>query len=115
MITFMQLKVAKAKRVALTQAQKAQIVDIEVARKFVRQAMREALAVNRGVAGGLSKEDLDRIFNNQPVHFDDTGYVAHWFARQEINIWGKEMCGSHLPIVGDTKASGPRRSITPHG
>jgi hypothetical protein len=38
MLTFMQLKVSKAKR-KLTQKQKAQIVDIEVARKFVRQAV----------------------------------------------------------------------------
>ena len=39
MLTFMQLKVMKANRVPLTQAQKAQIPDIEVAERFVRQAI----------------------------------------------------------------------------
>jgi hypothetical protein len=89
MLTFMQLKVSKAKR-KLTQKQRAQIVDIEVARKFVRQTIEETLAVNRHT--GLSEDDLDRIFNNQPVHFDDTGYVPHWFARQDIKWWGEQIC-----------------------
>lgn len=88
MLTFMQLKVSKAKR-TLTQEQRAQIVNIEVARKFVRQAIEEALAVNRHT--GLSEEDLDRVFNNQPVHFDDMGYVPHWFERQEIKRWGEQI------------------------
>jgi hypothetical protein len=83
MLTFMQLKVSKASR-KLTQKQKAQIVDIEVARKFVRQAIEEALAVNRRIPEGLLVEDLDRIFNNQPVHFDGMGYAPHWFTRQDI-------------------------------
>ena len=86
MLTFMQLKVSKAKR-KLTQKQKAQIVDIEVARKFVRQAIEEALAVNRHIPEELMEEDLDRIFTNQPVHFDDMGYVPHWFERQ-----GNQIC-----------------------
>jgi ethanolamine utilization cobalamin adenosyltransferase len=85
MLTFMQLKLSKAKR-KLTQEQRAQIVDIEAARKFVRQAIDETLAVNRHT--GLSEEDLDRIFNNQPVHYDDLGYVPHWFERQDIWRWG---------------------------
>ncbi|HEX4065375.1 MAG TPA: hypothetical protein VHZ09_05075 [Acidobacteriaceae bacterium] len=88
MLTFMQLKVSKVKR-KLTQEQRAQIVDIEVARKFVRQAIEETLAVNRHT--GLSEEDLDRIFNNQPVHFDDMGYVPHWFERQDIKWWGEQI------------------------
>jgi hypothetical protein len=88
MLTFMQLKVMKANRVPLTQAQKAQIPDIEVAKRFVRQAIRESLAANGGgISGGLAKGELDRIFNNQPVYFDDTGYVAHWFARLLIKRW----------------------------
>jgi hypothetical protein len=91
MLTFTQLKVSKAKR-KLTQKQKGQIVDIEVARKFVRQAIEEALAVNRHIPEGLSKEDLDRIFTNQPVHFDDMGYVPHWFERQDIESWGNQLC-----------------------
>lgn len=89
MLTLMQLKVSKAKR-RLTQEQRAQIVDIEVARKFVRQAIEETLAVSRHT--GLSEEDLDRIFNKQPVHFDDMGYVPHWFERQEIKWWGEQIC-----------------------
>ncbi|HVC46980.1 MAG TPA: hypothetical protein VND90_07010 [Terracidiphilus sp.] len=89
MLTFMQLRVSRAKR-KLTQKQRAQIVDIEVARKFVRQAIEETLAVNRHT--GLSEEDLDRIFNNQPIHFDDMGYVPHWFERQNIKWWGEQIC-----------------------
>lgn len=89
MLTFMQLKVSKAKR-KLTQEQRAQIVDIEVARKFVRQAIEAALAVKR-TSRGLFVEDLDRIFNTQPVHFDGMGYVPHWFKRQEIRWWGEQI------------------------
>ena len=91
MFTFMQLKASKGKR-KLTQTQRAQIVDIEVARKFVRQAIEEALAVRRHILVGLSKEDLDRIFTNQPVHFDDMGYVPRWFERQDIERWGNQIC-----------------------
>ena len=54
----------------------AQIFDIEVARKFVRQAIEEALAVNRRIPEGLSEADLDRIFTYQPVHFEDMGYFV---------------------------------------
>ena len=89
MLTFMQHKLAKAKR-RLTQAQRAQIVDIEVARKFVRQAIEEALAVRR-TPSGLHSEDLDRIFNSQPVHYDGMGHVPHWFKRQEIFGWGRQI------------------------
>jgi hypothetical protein len=88
MLKFRQFKVSRAKR-KLTQEQRAQIVDIEVARKFVRQAIEETLAVNRHT--GLSEEDLDRIFNNQPIHFDDMGYVPHWFGRQDIKWWGEQI------------------------
>jgi hypothetical protein len=91
MLTLAQLKASKTKR-KLTQEQRAQIVDIEVARKFVRQAIEEAVAVNRHMPAGLLEEDLDRIFTNQPVHFDDMGYMAHWFARQDIKWWGKQIC-----------------------
>lgn len=91
MLTFIQLKVSKAKR-KLTQKQRAQIVDIEVARKFVRQAIEEALAVNRYIPEGLLEEDLDRIFTNQPVHFDGMGYAPHWFERQDIQWWGEQIC-----------------------
>lgn len=91
MLTFMQLKLSKAKR-KLTQKQRAQIVDIQVARKFVRQAIEEALAVNRHIPEGLSEEDLNRIFTSQPVHFDDMGYVPHWFERQDIERWGNQIC-----------------------
>ena len=89
MLTFMQLKGSRAKR-NLTQQQRAQIVDIEVARKFVRQAIEEALAVNR-IPSGLLVEHLDRIFNNQPVHFDGMGYIPHWFKRQDIEWWSIQM------------------------
>jgi hypothetical protein len=90
MLTFMQLKVSKAKR-NLTQKQRAQIVDIDAARKFVRQAIEEALAVSRRIPEGLSVKDLDRIFNNQPVHFDGMGYAPHWFKRQDIKSWGNQI------------------------
>jgi hypothetical protein len=89
MLPLAQLKLAKAKR-KITQKQRAQVVDIEVARKFVRQAIEEALAVNR--LDGLVEEDLDRIFNSQPVHFDGMGYVPHWFERQDIKWWGVQIC-----------------------
>lgn len=91
MLTFTQLKASKAKR-NLTQKQRAQIVDIQVARNFVRQAIEEALANNRQIPEGLSEDDLDHIFANQPVHFDDMGYVPHWFERQNIAMWGNQMC-----------------------
>jgi hypothetical protein len=91
MLTLMQLKVPKTKR-KLTPQQRAQILDIEVARKFVRQAIKEALACYRHIPKGLSGEDLDRIFTNQPVHFDDMGYVPHWFERQDIKRWGDQIC-----------------------
>lgn len=91
MLTLMQYKVSKAKR-KFTQKHRAQIVDIEVARKFVRQAIEETLAVNRHIPEGLFEEDLDRIFDNQPVHFDGMGYVPHWFERQDIKWWGKQIC-----------------------
>lgn len=91
MLTFMQLKVSRAKS-KLTQKQRAQIVDIEVARKFVREAIEEALAVNRHIPEGLLEEDLDRIFTNQPVHFDGMGYAPHWFERQDIKWWGTHIC-----------------------
>lgn len=91
MLTFTQLKVSKAKRKQLTQEQKARIVDIEMARKFVHQAIEEALAV-RHSPSGLFGEDLDRIFSNQPVHFDGMGYVPHWFKRQDIGWWGYQIC-----------------------
>jgi hypothetical protein len=91
MLTFTQLKVSKAKR-KLTQKQRAQIVDIEVARNFVRKEIEEALAANRHVPEGLLEEDLDRIFTNQPVHFDGMGYVPHWFERQDIKWWATQMC-----------------------
>lgn len=90
MLTYMQLKVSKTKR-KLTQKQIAQIVDIEVARKFVQQAIEEALAVNRHMPEGLSEDDLDRIFTNQPVHFDGMGYVPHWFERQAIKRLGMQI------------------------
>ena len=91
MLTFMQLKVSKATR-KLTQKQRAQIVDVEVARKFVLQAIEDALSVNRHIPEGLSEEDLDSIFTNQPVHFDDMGYAPHWFERQDIKWWGIQIC-----------------------
>jgi hypothetical protein len=96
MLTFMQLKVSKATR-KLTQQQRAQIVDIDVARKFVRQAIAEALAAGRRIPEGLLVEDLDRIFNNQPVHFDGMGYSPHWFERQDIKSWGSMMCHERYP------------------
>ena len=49
---------------------------------------------------GLLGEDLDRIFNNQPVYFDGLGYVPHWFEKQDIRHWGKELC--HKQQVGKT-------------
>ncbi len=92
MLTFIQLKVCKANR-KLTQKQRAQIVDIEVARKFVRQAIEEALAVNRRIPDGLLVEDLDRIFNNQPVHFDGmNGYIPHCFGRHDIKWIREQIC-----------------------
>ena len=93
MLTFMQLKVSRAKR-KLTQAQRAHVVDIQVARKFVQQAIEETLAVKRRIPEGLFEEDLDRIFNNQPVHFDGMGYVPHWFERQLIKQWAQYVCSA---------------------
>ena len=94
MLTFMQLKVSRTRR-KLTQKQRAQIVDIEVARKLVRQQIQEALAVNRHIPEGLCEEDLGRIFTNQPVHFDGMGYAPHWFERQDLKWWGNQICREH--------------------
>lgn len=107
MLTFMQLKLSKSRR-KLTQEQKAQIVDIEVARKFVRQAIEETLAVNRQIPEGLFEADLDRIFTNQPVHFDGMGYVPHWFERQDIKRWGSRY------VAYVTRASTSKRSNRLH-
>lgn len=89
MLTFNQLKLAKAKR-KLTQQQRAQIVDKEIAKRFVDKAIKEALAIRR-TPEGLVEGDLDQIFTNQPVHFDDMGYVPHYFERQDIKLWGKQL------------------------
>jgi hypothetical protein len=88
MLTYKQWCGAKHK---ITQYQRAQIPDIAVARKFVLQAIEEALTV-RHDRTGLVEEDLDCIFKNQPMHFDGLGYVPHYFERQDIKWWGVQMC-----------------------
>ena len=52
------------------------------------QAIREALVVNCLIPEGLHQEDLDRIFDDQPMYFDGLGYVPHYFQRQDIKDWG---------------------------
>jgi hypothetical protein len=107
MLTLMQLKVSKAKR-KLTQEQRAQIVDIEVAMKFVLQAIEETLAVNRHIPEGLSEEDLDRIFNNQPVHFDD---MAMFLTGSSVrpSSGGGSRCVAHVTGASTSKRSSRRR------
>lgn len=104
MLTLMQLKVSRVRR-RLTQEQKAQIVDIEVARKFVQQAIEETLAVKRQVGVGLLAEDLDHIFNNQPVHFDGMGYLPHWFRRPDIKLWAEYIYRQRYRSECERKAS----------
>ncbi len=89
MLTFKQWCLFKRK---ITQAQRAQIPDIARAQKIVTQMIEEALAQNYHVPDGLLEEDLDRICNSQPVHFDGLGYVPHWFQRQDIKWWGEQLC-----------------------
>jgi hypothetical protein len=95
MLTFKQWCVSKRK---VTQAQRAQIPDIEKAKSLVMQAIEEALVLRRSVPDGLLDEDLDRIFNHQPVHFDGLGYVPHWFEKQDIKQWGQKL-GQKLQIA----------------
>jgi hypothetical protein len=90
MLTFMQLKTLKSKG-KLTQKERAQIVDIETARKSVQQSIEEAIAAGLPTSIRLYAEMVDRISNNQPVHFDDMGYVPHWFERQDIEKWITEI------------------------
>ena len=89
-LTFKQWCVNKRR---ITQAQRADIPHIEKAREIVHQMIRETLEVSREEFvriehGGLLKEDIDRLFNSQPVHFDDEGYTAHWFSRWDIERMG---------------------------
>jgi hypothetical protein len=97
MLTFKQWCVSKRR---ITQAQRAQIPDIERAKNLVMQAIQEALALRHEVPYGLLEEDLDHIFNHQPVHFDGLGYVPHWFERQDIKQWGRQLC--HKQQVANT-------------
>lgn len=90
----MQLKVSKAQRKRLTQAQKAQIVDIEEARKLVLQAIEEMFDATGDTR--LSGEEVDHLYNNQPVHYDGMGYVPRWFEH-----------GAILGLVGQAAASEP--------
>lgn len=116
MLTFTQLKVSKAKRKPLNQKQRAQILDIEVARKFVWQAIEEALTVRR-TSGGLYGEDLDRLYRNQPVHFDGMGHIPHWFKREDISEWGEQICRKFTPAIMKRRMNStpPQKPNTPGG
>jgi hypothetical protein len=106
MLTFKQWCVSKRK---VTQAQRAQIPDVEKAKSVVMQAIGEALALRCEVPDGLLEEDLDRIFNHQPVHFDGLGFVPHWFERQDIKQWGKKLCHKQQMVKAGKEVQQPPR------
>jgi hypothetical protein len=93
MLTFKQWRSAKRK---ITQEQRAQIPDIEGARNTVGKMISDAIMQNGCTRDGLREEDVDHIFNNQPVHFDGLGYVAHWFQKDDIRFWGEQMSRNWL-------------------
>jgi hypothetical protein len=93
MLTFKQWQTSKRKNI--TQEQRAQIPNRSGALDIVQRMIEDALAQNYSVQDGLLEEDLDRIFNSQPVHFDEGGYVPHWFLKVEIRSWGLQLC-EHL-------------------
>jgi hypothetical protein len=90
MLTFKQWQTSKRKKI--TQEHRAHIPNASDALNIVQQMIKDALAQNYSVQDGLLKEDLDRIFNSQPVHFDGWGYVPHWFLKVEIRSWGLQLC-----------------------
>jgi hypothetical protein len=71
MLTFKQWQTSKRKNI--TQEQRAQIPNRSDALTIVQKMIEDALAQNYSVQDGLLEEDLDRIFNSQPVHFDGLG------------------------------------------
>ncbi len=87
MLTFKQWCVNKRK---ITQEQRAQIPDLEGAQFIVGKMISDALMTNYN-PDGLCEEDVDKIFNSQPVHFDGLGYVPHWLKKDEIRDWGWRM------------------------
>src|SRR5258708_11538412 len=95
MLTFKQWCSSKRK---ITQEQRARIPDIERARNIVGKMISDALMQNYHAPDGLCEEDVDRIFNSQPVHFDGLGYVPHWFQRDDIWRWGKQM-SCYMPLI----------------
>jgi hypothetical protein len=88
MLTFKQWCSAKRK---ITQEQRAQIPDTEGARNIVGKMISDALVQNDPTPDGLCEEDVDQMFNSQPVHFDGLGYVPHCFQKDDIRLWGKQM------------------------
>lgn len=92
MLTFKQYCICKRR---LTQAQRAGIPDRDRAIEVVAEMIVEALAISYrrypDGDGGLLHEDLLRIFNQQPVHWDDHGYVPHWFSQDGIEDWAKQI------------------------
>lgn len=58
--------------------------------EIVGQMISDAL-VERSAPDGLDEDDIDRIFNSQPVYFDSFGYVPHWFSKDNIRRWGTQM------------------------
>jgi len=80
--------VIKTRHKDLTQAEKAQVITFAAATQSVRQMIMESLNTKRP---GLSKEDLDRIFYDQPVHWEEMGYVPHWFKRPDIENWAMQL------------------------
>jgi len=61
------------------------------------QAIEEALVVRYQVPDGLVEEDLDRIFDSQPMHWDGQGFMPHHFERQDIKWWGEQRCARQHP------------------
>src|SRR4051812_45859679 len=106
MLTFKQWQTSKRKNI--TQEQRAQIPNTSDALKIVQQMIEDALAQSYSVQDGLLEEDLDRIFNTQPVHFDGLGYVPHWFPKVEIRSRGLQLCERLHPTKRVSLAQSPR-------
>lgn len=88
MLTFKQWCLTKRR---ITQEQRAQIPNRETAGDIVGKMISDALMQNHHELDGLIEEDLDRIFYNQPVYFDGWGFVPHYFRRQNLREWSRQM------------------------
>jgi len=80
-----------------TESQRSVMPHRDKAKKIVCQMVRDALSRNfvlwpDSPYGGLTKEDAQRIHDEQPVHL----YISatpQWFSKNDIKAWGSRFFG----------------------